>query len=51
MRKLGAEVIFVEGGYGDAEIAGLHYASNHSMIWISPYNDSQVDRDQSVWKF
>jgi len=42
MRRMGAEVILVEGGYGNAEIAGLKYAADTSTSWISPYNDSQV---------
>jgi threonine dehydratase len=42
MRKLGAEVILVDGGYGDAEKAGLEFAANSKTTWISPYNDSQV---------
>jgi threonine dehydratase len=42
MQKLGAEVIIVDGGYGEAEKAGLEYATRTSSTWISPYNDSQV---------
>ena len=42
MQKLGAEVIQVAGGYGEAENAGLEYAANTLTTWISPYNDSQV---------
>lgn len=42
MQKLGAEVILVDGGYGDAEKAGLEFAAKTSTTWISPYNDSQV---------
>jgi len=42
MRKLGAEVVMVAGGYGEAEKAGLEFASNSLTTWISPYNDSQV---------
>ena len=42
MRLLGADVILVPGGYGDAERAGLEYADGTSSVWISPYNDGQV---------
>jgi threonine dehydratase len=42
MRKLGAEVILVDGGYGNAEKAGLEFAGITKSTWISPYNDSQV---------
>ena len=42
MRKLGAEVILVAGGYRDAEKAGLDFTANTLTTWISPYNDSQV---------
>ncbi len=42
MRLLGADVVLVPGGYGDAEKAGLEYADETSSVWISPYNDGQV---------
>jgi threonine dehydratase len=48
MRALGAEVILVPGGYGDAEKAGLEFAQANGAIWISPYNDGQVIAGQGT---
>ena len=48
MRALGAEVIFVQGGYGEAEIAGRDYATTHAKTWISPYDDGQVIAGQGT---
>lgn len=48
MRSLGAEVRFVEGGYGEAERAGLVYAASTGLVWISPYNDPQVIAGQAT---
>lgn len=48
MRKLGAEVRLVPGGYGQAEAAGLAYASEHGATWVSPYNDGQVVAGQAT---
>jgi len=48
MRALGAEVILVAGGYGEAEQAALAYAKNSSATWISPYNDGQVIAGQGT---
>jgi threonine dehydratase len=42
MQAMGAEVRLVPGGYGEAEAAGLAYASQHQATWVSPYNDGQV---------
>jgi threonine dehydratase len=42
MRDLGATVVLVPGGYGEAEKAGLDYAASHACTWISPYNDPQI---------
>lgn len=42
MRALGAEVILVPGGYGEAEKVALAQALNNRATWISPYNDGQV---------
>ncbi len=42
MRVLGVQLHFIAGGYGDAEAAGLAYASGNRKTWISPYNDGQV---------
>jgi threonine dehydratase len=48
IRKLGAEVILVPGGYGDAEAAGIDYARTHSKTWISAYNDGMVIAGQGT---
>jgi threonine dehydratase len=48
MRALGAEVILVEGGYGEAENAGLAYAKHSGKTWVSPYNDGQVISGQGT---
>ena len=42
MRKMGAEVHLVKGGYAAAEEAGKEYARQNNHTWISPYNDVQV---------
>jgi threonine dehydratase len=48
MRNLGAEVVLVAGGYGEAEQAGIAYAHNHQKTWVSPYNDGQVIAGQGT---
>lgn len=48
MRKLGAQIISVAGGYGEAEAAGLAYAQEAALTWISPYNDGQVIAGQGT---
>lgn len=48
MRALGAEVRLVEGGYGEAEKAGIAYAGEHQAVWVSPYNDGQVIAGQGT---
>jgi threonine dehydratase len=48
MRALGAEVILVLGGYGEAEKAGLDFAKTSGAAWISPYNDGQVIAGQGT---
>jgi threonine dehydratase len=48
MEKYGAVVRFVPGGYGEAEKAGLEYATEHNATWISPYNDGQVIAGQGT---
>jgi threonine dehydratase len=48
MRDLGAAVQLVPGGYGEAEQAGLAYASEHQATWVSPYNDGQIIAGQGT---
>lgn len=48
MQLLGAEVILIPGGYGDAEKAALKVVSEGSATWISPYNDVQVIAGQGT---
>jgi threonine dehydratase len=48
MRALGATIQLVPGGYGEAEQAGLAYASKTGATWISPYNDGQVIAGQGT---
>jgi threonine dehydratase len=48
IRKLGAIVRLVPGGYGEAEKAGIRYASESGSTWISPYNDGQVIAGQGT---
>jgi threonine dehydratase len=48
MRALGAQVMLVPGGYGEAEKAGLDYARANGATWISPYNDGQVIAGQGT---
>jgi threonine dehydratase len=48
MRNLGAEVCFVNGGYGLAETSAVEFAINHKSNYISPYNDGQVIAGQGT---
>jgi threonine dehydratase len=48
MRRLGAELHLVPGGYGEAEQAGLQYAALNKKTWVSPYNDGQVIAGQGT---
>jgi len=48
MRSLGAEVRLVTGGYEQAEKAGIQFAAEQGMTWISPYNDGQVIAGQAT---
>ncbi len=48
MQALGADVHLVQGGYGDAELAGLEYVRSSGGVWISPYNDAQVIAGQGT---
>ena len=51
MRAMGAEVRLVPGLYAEAEQAGIHFAREMNMTWISPYNDAQVIAGQSTLGF
>jgi len=48
MLHLGAEVILVPGGYGDAEKAALAQAAESDATWVSPYNDGQIIAGQGT---
>jgi threonine dehydratase len=48
MRMLGADIRFVNGGYGLAEKSALEYASKNQATYISPYNDGQVIAGQGT---
>ena len=48
MRELGAKMKLVEGGYHDAEEAGLDFAKRNDAVWISPYNDGHVIAGQGT---
>lgn len=48
IRDLGAEIMLVSGGYGEAEQAGLAYAKENDKTWVSAYNDGQVIAGQGT---
>jgi len=48
MRALGAEVIAVDGGYGEAEAAAIADAHASGRLWVSPYNDMLVIAGQGT---
>jgi threonine dehydratase len=48
MKKLGARVDLVDGGYSEAEKIAIVYAADNSATWVSPYNDIQVICGQST---
>ncbi|MFN2119963.1 MAG: threonine/serine dehydratase [Anaerolineales bacterium] len=48
MRSLGAQVHFVQGGYGEAESAAKTYAARRNKTFVSPYNDAQVIAGQGT---
>jgi threonine dehydratase len=48
MRKLGADVRIISGGYAEAEVAGIEYARTTGATWVSPYNDGQVIAGQAT---
>ena len=45
---LGADVVVIDGGYHDAEEAGLAYAKRNDATWVSPYNDGHVVAGQGT---
>jgi threonine dehydratase len=48
MRKFGADVRFVKGGYGLAEQTALDYSEQNHLTYISPYNDGQIIAGQGT---
>jgi threonine dehydratase len=48
MRKLGAEVRLVPGGYDLAEKTAIEYAAATGATWVSPYNDGQIIAGQGT---
>jgi threonine dehydratase len=48
MKKLGADVRLIPGGYGEAEAAGITYARETHGTWISAYNDGQIIAGQAT---
>ncbi len=48
MRGLGAEVVAVPGGYGEAEAAAIADAKASGRLWVSPYNDELVMAGQAT---
>ena len=48
MRDLGADIHLVDGGYAEAERAGIDFARMTSATWISPYNDGMVIAGQGT---
>jgi threonine dehydratase len=48
MRDFGANIHLVDGGYAEAEVAGIDYARKNHAIWISPYNDGIVIAGQGT---
>ena len=48
MRELGAEIRLVNGGYAEAESAGLEFSRLTGATWVSPYNDGLVIAGQGT---
>lgn len=48
LRRMGAEVRLVKGGYTAAEAAGIHHARESGMTWISPYYDWGIITGQAT---
>jgi threonine dehydratase len=48
IRRLGAEVVEIGGGYPAAEALGRRLAEERRAVWISPYNDADVIAGQGT---
>lgn len=48
MRRLGADVRLVPGGYAEAEAAGIAFAQDQAATWVSAYNDGAVIAGQGT---
>lgn len=48
LKSLGAELVLVDGDSLDAEMQGKAYATQHSLPWVSPYNDPDVIAGQGT---
>lgn len=48
IRKLGAKIQTIEGGYEEAERAGIEFAASNGLTWVSAYNDGQVIAGQGT---
>jgi len=48
MRDFGAEIRFVDGGYGLAEQTAIKFASENNLTFVSPYNDGQIIAGQGT---
>lgn len=48
IRSLGGELHFVNGGYGETEVAALEYTREKGKTFISPYNDGQIIAGQGT---
>lgn len=48
IRNLGARIISVDGGYEQAEQAGIEFATSSGSTWVSAYNDGKVIAGQAT---
>lgn len=48
IREQGGRVVFVDGGYAEAEAQGKRLAADNGCVWISPYNDVDVIAGQGT---
>ncbi len=48
IQSYGAKVIFIPGGYNNAENAAIKAASESKATWISPYNDGHIIAGQGT---